>query len=289
MKKILSYIKSLITAFLVSITYIFGKKLGDATSAETLAMLRFAISSVCFLPFINYREYKNFNLRNTILIILASFFGIFLYNYLLFVAVNYTSVLNISVVNATVPVLTLLLSSILNLTIPTTKQFIAFLLSFIGVVLVITKGVFTAELLETSTGEIIMFVGVIGWVLYGFIIRALTKDFSQVFTTFITGLIGCLLLFLFSLHTQTIITMHHLNIYQWLYIGYIGSLGTAVVFFMYTGIIERIGPSRANLIIFSSSPIFVALISYFFLAIPLSLWQILGSLLVVGALAFQVL
>ena len=95
------------------------------------------------------------------------------------------------------------------------------------------------------------------------------------------------MLLILSFHNQTITSIYHLTPHQWLYIGYIGSLGTALVFFLYTGIIEKIGPTLANLIIFSSAPIFVVLISYFFLAIPLNIWQVVGGFFVLSGLVLQ--
>ncbi|MGE0207059.1 MAG: EamA family transporter, partial [Candidatus Babeliales bacterium] len=103
-------IQTFLSILLVSLTFILGKTLEHVSSPSLLSFLRFATSSLCFLPFVNYVSLRAISLKNFILMAIASLFGIVAFNVFFFSAVKYTSAINIALLNALVPLLTVITS-----------------------------------------------------------------------------------------------------------------------------------------------------------------------------------
>lgn len=268
-------------------TYIAGKFLTNIPAPEILSIIRFFLSSLCFLPFLCFQEFKKLSGAHIISIFIASFFGIFLYNYLFFIAINYTSAINISLVNATIPILTLLISAIIARELPFLKQIIAFILSFIGVGIVMTKGKLDSTIFVNGFGDFLMLLGAFSWVIYGLLIKRLMETLSPLFVTFLSGIFGCIPFLFFSLYGQHWSLLFSLTLRHWIALLYLGIFGTALTFWLYANIIKYLGPKKTNLYIFSLVPIFSTILSFFILGTTINLWQILGCFCVLLALWFN--
>jgi drug/metabolite transporter (DMT)-like permease len=261
--------------------------LSNIGGPEVIAMVRFGITSLCLLPLLDRHALKKISLKNIVTLILASFFGMFLYSYFLFSAVKYTSSVNIALVNATMPILTLFISCILYSSLPTPHQLSSFVLSFIGVTFVITKGIFDKSILTTSYGEFLMLIGAFTWVIYGFLIKNLMHSISPLLVTFLTCFSGFALLLFYTLYNHHIHLVGSLTNTHWIVLLYIGILGTAVTFWLYADIIREIGPKKTNLFIFSIVPLAAMLLAYMLFGTIMNFWQILGACCVGSALALQ--
>ncbi|MGE0207213.1 MAG: DMT family transporter [Candidatus Babeliales bacterium] len=276
--------------FFISLNYISGKFLSEVPCPAAIVLLRFLISSLLFLPFVSFSSVKEITRKDFLLIIVSSFFGVFAYNYLFFMAVKCTLPINISLVNALIPFLTLIYSAFIFNTKPTWKEIVLFCMSLIGIVFVITKGNFNLSLFKTFKGELYMLAGASCWVFYGFVIRAISKTIPTMTITFLTGLSGLVFLALFSLVGNIpLFTIPVLKKSEWLAIAYIGSFGTAGVFFLYNLILKYFTSKKTNLIVFSSVPITVACISAALLNQTLNEWQLSGGVLILASILPMVL
>lgn len=285
----LVYFEIALTILLIAGSYIFSKHLANASTPETLAMLRFALATLCYLPIVQWRAVKKFSWVDLGYILLAAFFGFFGYSSLFFNAIKYTSPINIALINATIPIMSLLVSIIIWQKLPTRIQFAAFVLSFTGVALTVTKGNFTQSLESIiNKGDLLMLAAACSWVLYGFIIKKiLDKKPDTLLVTALASFFGFVMLLAWGLATKTI-TVNHFNLtkLQTISIFYIGT-STALFAYLYSKVVNHLNPKMANFFIFSLVPIVTAFFSYIFLGIGGTIWQLLGGMLVLTALAIN--
>ena len=83
-------------------------------------------------------------------------------------------------------------------------------------------------------------------------------------------------------------TVSHLSSTEWLLILYIALMGTGLGYFLYAKSIEQIGPDMAAYIIYSMTPVWVVLLTFLFFDDPISTWEIIGSLCIIGSLALHI-
>ncbi len=273
-------------AALLAGNYIAGKIIVSAFQPMAGIILRFSLATLCFIPFLNHQEWKKITKKDALLLLSAGFVGGTLYYYFFFNALLTTSVISLSLINATVPLLTIICMALIFFHVPTIKQIGTLILSFIGVFLVITQGNIGADMFKGHIGELLMCFAALSWTIYSIIIKVIAGRFSSVFIVFTSGLLGVLFLLPVSLINGywEISTLTPLHIGAILYTG---TIGTALGFFLYTNAIRDLGPSTANFILFSLEPMFVALFSYIILGDQITKWHFVGGIFVLVALAIH--
>lgn len=246
----------------------------------SFVFLRYVIASACLFPFISKADYRSINARQLPTLLLLGFTGVLLYNVIFFVALQYTSPTTLILILATHPVITLLATSIIFGLMPNKHKLCAFVLSFAGVAMVITQGDLVKFSLSGSMGEKLMFCGVLIQVVYTMTLKRVSGLFSPQFLTFATGVSGLGFLFPLILHQDLIGLVHGLSLFNWMLMAFIGIFGTAVAIIFYSMAITEMGAVMTSLIVFSTMPIFVFLLSFFILGDSISIWQGGGGFMV---------
>jgi len=265
-------------------SYIATKLIINVIPPLSIAFLRTLIATLCFIPFITTNDFKSLNYKKIIGFFCLGFFGIFLYSMAVFYALSVTSSTNVALINAANPIFTLIAAAVFFNPIISKRTFIAFFLSFLGVVIVITKGDFDASIMQTSSGELVMVGAMLSWVIYGLIVTRLNHTFSPIFITFSANLVGSFLLLPGALNAGVLQTIAHLSFTQWLLILYIGVIGVAIGFSLYSYNIKNCGPSTTTFVVFSMLPVMTALLAYFVLERPIHQSQIIGGAMILAAL-----
>jgi drug/metabolite transporter (DMT)-like permease len=279
-----SYWYALMTSFLFAGTTIAGKIILVSKPPILIACSRFIISSICLMPFIDFKEFRRLTVRKVSIFLSIGFFGIFLFNLLLFNALRFTSASTVALISALNPLMTLAATSLVGLRMPNKQQRKAFVLAFLGVALVVTKGKFDPALMDAGTGELLIFASVVSNVIYSFLLKKMSDQFSPRALIFGAGMSGLFFLLPLAYFEGLYATLPFITTYEWLLLGFIGSLGTALSIVCYAVSIKKVGPAMSNLLVYSPMPIFVFLMAYFFLGNTISLWQAGGACLVLGSL-----
>lgn len=248
-----------------------------------LTLLRFSISTVCLVPFVQWKELRKLTYKTAISILFLGFVGIFFANYLYLTGISHSTAINAAIIMALIPILVLLLYCVIHGKLPRLAQLASFALSLCGVIIIISKGNF-ANAASFSSGDLYLFGAALCWASYGIVVKTITDKVSTFFITFAANFVS-LCFGLITCNIDEVYTvLPELTITHWLLLLYMGSLGTALNYFLYAEAMNHLGPPTAAFIIYGNTPIFVTILSYVLLGESLLLTQFVGMLMVLYAL-----
>ncbi|MGE0010548.1 MAG: DMT family transporter [Candidatus Babeliales bacterium] len=280
---------ALVAALMSAGIAIAGKFLATDLPSADLTLLRVSLASLCFLPYARTLSLKKLTKKDFGVLVLAGFFGIFLSNVLYFQGLAISSALHAALINALTPGLMLMCTCFYFRKLPTLEQMISFSLALLGVLLITMDGTFNWETLFNSTGNLLMLLSILCWVVYSISAKQKSETLPCTAFTFGALIIGTLLLVPITLQDNSLTTtLTHLTNMQWLLIGYIALIGTGLGYFLYAKSIEQIGPDMAAYIIYSMTPVWVVILTFLFFDDPITRWELAGSLCILGSLIIHI-
>lgn len=282
------WILTLLSSF-IGATYVLASKLlAQDINPISLTFLRIAIACLSFLPFIKIKTFKQLQKIDLYILILAGISGIFLTNILYFKSLETISALNAALINALVPLLMLIIASIYLRKIPRIVQLIAYLLGFLGVMLMITKyHTFSISALISDSGNMIMLLSVFFWVIYSMLAQYKTDSVSSEAFTFGALLCGLIPLAPLGTYYGLISLVQRLSVYEWFLLLYISIITTSFGYFLYAKSIQKIGPEKASFIVYNTTPLFVMILSYALYNESITTQEWIGSLCILVSLAIE--
>ena len=182
-KNYLAYTLLIVASLCWSGNFIVGK---FATLFEipplTLNVFRWISVWFILIPFTYQEIYYNRNyIKKNILVI--GFMGVITistFNSVVYFALNYTQVINAVLVLAAIPALTIILSSLMKIEKTNLFQIIGVILSFIGVITILTKANFEIlKNLDFNKGDITMVLAMFSWALYSTLLKKQKYELSQ--------------------------------------------------------------------------------------------------------------
>ncbi|WP_257009983.1 DMT family transporter [Evansella halocellulosilytica] len=263
--------------------FIVGKALEGTVPPFTLALFRFISATLFLLPFC----YKTIVLNHPLWkkewkpLIGLSITGIVLFNGCLYLSVNYTSSINAAIVDALTPAVAAILGFILLKETLTKGQSFGIVLSFGGILWIITRGSLETLLsLSFNIGDIIMLVGIIFWAIYSIIIKQHSHKFPIIAGLVMTMIIGCIILLPISIIEWFTVGFPNLRSWQVIVgIIYIGIFPSALALLAWYRGVREVGPAKAS-IFFNLVPVFTTILSILFLNESFTQHQLFGGMIV---------
>ena len=248
------------------------------TPASLTCLRYLLISLILFLIMYLRREKKFIPPKNCIIpLLLMGLTGIAINNVSQFTGLKYSTITNCTLIAATGPAVTAMLSAVFIRERLKLLQWIGIIISFIGVIFLITKG--SWEILanfQFNPGDILFFTCQIVWAAYSIIGLRVMKHLSAIAVTAWSGLLGSIEVALFALCTGQLGYVN-LDIAGWssfVFVVLCGGVGSML--FWNIGV-KNAGPSMAA--IFSNlTPIFGMLCGAIFLSEEIGIMQISGAL-----------
>ncbi len=278
-------VTALLCSFLWAGVTIAGKLLAGTIPAFAFAFIRYVLASLCLLPFILLsKKQEKITMRYVPVFLFLGFALVFLFNALFFVALYYAPATSVALIGATNPILTMLVSALVFRHIPNRYQLFSFLLSFAGAALVITQGKMGFAVLKGSVGEWLALAAVLCHIMYTLALQKVSAHYSPLFLTFVTGLSGLLFVLPFIANGEFVEVVVNLSLKQWGLLGYISCMGTALAIYLYSIAVKHMGPARTSLTSWGAMPVFVFMLASIVLGEHISVWQVLGGILVVSSL-----
>ena len=282
-KTIYTYIAMLVATFFWGLSFIWSKVLLEFYTPITIVFLRLVISSV-FLVFIGLitKRIQKFNKKDTLNLLLLSFFQPFLYFIGETTGLKYVSSTTASVLISTIPLFSPIaayyfLKEKLNL-----LNFIGILISIGGILLVLVKDDF--KISASPKGLSLMLLAVFAAIAYSVIVVKFAKKYN-VFTIItyqnIVGVFMFLPIFLFFDFQDFIDIKFTLEIFKPLL--YLSVFASSLAFILFTYGIKNLGVIKANTIA-NIIPVFTATFAFFLLGEKLSFINIIGIIIVVSGL-----
>ena len=180
----LAYIFLLLTVTFWAGNFIVGKfaSLNDVPPFS-LNFYRWFFAWLILAPFTlpEIIKKKDYIIKNYKLFIILGVTSITIFNSVVYYSLNFTQVINGVLMISTIPVMILFISSILKIEKTNVFQIIGVILSFIGVIIIITKvDLEILKNLDFNKGDITMVIAMFSWALYSSLLKKQKYEISQI-------------------------------------------------------------------------------------------------------------
>lgn len=262
---------------------ILGKLIVAEFPAAWTVFLRWVVGLILLIPIAQFIDKPSWNQiwrKNWALIISLAALSIVIYTYLSYASLQFTSATNSALFTTLTPGLIVLFSLIILREKVNAFQFIGLIASFIGVLIVLTKGNLL-QLFRThyNEGDAIMLLAVLSWTAYSLLLKK-AKGIPPVTLVAMIALVGAILmipfLFIQPIHFEKITSLGIIGV---IYMGVFPSVGS---FIFWNQGVKILGASKAG-ITMNLIPVFTAIISVI-LGHVLELSQMLGGLLTIAGM-----
>ena len=257
--------------------------LGRAASVSVppigLSFWRWAIAFAFFLPFVLPRIRQQWPVarREWRLLVVLGLLGVAVFHTFLYIAVNTTTAINVSVIYAATPALVPLLARLVLGSRIGGLQVSGILLSSFGIAIIVTRADLDAmRALQFATGDLWMIAAVIGWSLYSVLVKRRPADLHP--NTMLAGMMGWGLLMILPFYLWETLAIRTMPI-DWntaCIIGYVALFASIIAYLCYNRSIELIGPNRAALTA-HMLPLFAAILAVIFLDESLHFHHLAGA------------
>ncbi len=276
----------LLSVFIWSLNIAVTRYVTEYISPVSISFYRWLVAFIMLTPFMLPQLYKNRGLIQQHwkqLAVLAAF-GMVLYQGLSYSAAHYTTATNMGIINAFIPVFTILVSVFILKEWPNRFALLGCLISFSGLLLVIAKGHW-ANLLSLGghAGDAIMLAAVFFYAFYGVLLKKwqlkiplFISVYVQIFFALLYHLPFVLYFGLDAINAQ--------NVWSVLYAGMFPSLAAPLLWMLS---IQYLGPNQTS-IFMNLMPIVTAAIAYCWLAEQWTAYHSIGTALaILGVLLAQ--
>lgn len=224
-----------------------GKIAIEIMSPTQVAAWRFIIAGVVILALYWVKERPTWaSIKPYALIyLIMGIIGIFLMNIFLFKGLAVTSPINTSLITATNPLLTICLSVFLLKEKISFRQLEGIVISFMGVLLVLTNGSLTKLELITK-GDLYVLLATTLWALYGILGKKYAGNGSPLATTAITMAVGALFFLPYSSFSTGEATSTKV-MEAWLAVIFMALFCSVLAYLWWNQGISRIGANKTSL------------------------------------------
>ncbi|AOP35554.1 hypothetical protein A0128_17930 [Leptospira tipperaryensis] len=283
MNSIKPYLCLVLFALITGTTFQVAKEALLYFSPAQTGALRFVLASILLFTFVflSDRKLLKVNKEHLRSFIFLGIVGVFGFNFFFFLGMRKASPVNAAIIVALSPAITIFLSYILLKTKITFLQYLGTVVSFLGVLVVISDGNLSSirTVLE-GEGILFIFLAAACWALYSVGMKKYLKGVSTVQITTFTSFFGtiCLLL-LILLNGDYHIEWSKTPSSAWFAILYMAAFTTFFGYLFWNYGIQKVGPDKAA--IFGNLIPVVAMLTTLFLGESLNLFDVIGALLVI--------
>ncbi len=276
-----AYILLTIVTLLWAIGIVIARGVHEDIPLIGLSFWRWTTATLILLPLV-YSDLKNkihIVKANLGLLIIQGFLMIGA-GTLLFFAMNFTTAINATIVNATQPVITVAFAWLILGHRLKGIQMAGIVSAFIGVVIMISRADWNIiSELSFNTGDLLIIISIMGYALYAINIRKMPKDLSPFTSLSVILFAGSILILPFYI-IETIYVksfpVSPLNISIILLLALLVSIATLLMWNLANSVV---GPGRSGMFI-NLIPVYGIILAITFLGEQLFLYHIIGSALV---------
>ena len=224
---------------------------------------------------------KEYILQNYKLFIILGVTSITIFNSIVYYSLNFTQVISGVLMISTIPVMIMFFSSILKIEKTNVFQIIGVILSFLGVIIIITKANFEIlKNLDFNKGDITMVVAMFSWALYSTLLKRQKYELSQISLLQVVisfGLIFLIPVYFIEYQVGFRIDLDKPFILILLYVVLLPGLAS---FILWIKGISMIGANRSGVFL-HLMPIFSAIMAMIFFNEKFMFYHILGACFIV--------
>jgi len=280
------YLLLTITALVWGGNAVAGKLAVGHISPFLLTLLRWAVACAVLLPFaIPHLKQDWSTIRKNLPFLMAlGAIGFGIFNNLMYLALNYTTAINVAIEQGSMPLIVFALNYILFRTRVTSFQVLGFVITLTGVALTVTRGNLLAlGSLELNIGDVIMLAAIIVYGIYSVLLKK-KPDIHLISLLFVLGFSAFLGTIPFALYEVSTATIQWPDLQGWGVVFYAALFPSLVSQLFWVMGLEKIGSNRGGIFI-NLVPIFGSLLAILILGEAFQLYHGIGLLLVLGGIA----
>ena len=238
--------------------------INDNISPLTSAALRFVIAALILLLLrLGKRPQSDVKLTNksVLSLFVIATVGVTVQNFFIFYAMSFTTPVNAAVVQANIPLVTVLLSGLILSTTISSRAILGAIVSFLGVVIVITGGKFHS--IESNIGDFYMLIALVSGCLYTILAKRLTSSIpvsQQLRWVLSIGAVQMLAIAMYQIDFRS--SLHEITLIDLSLIAYMSLFGTLIAYYFWMKGAIVLGPAKMSSL-FNIMPVFTLLISFF--------------------------
>lgn len=265
---------------------VLGRYLREDVPPFGITFWRWAVAVVILLPLAWPHLKAGWPLirRHWVRLTLLGAYICFVGNAFIYLAVQQTTAINAGLVNATQPMLIVVLAWILLGDRITRLQAAGVLLSLVGVVVVVARGSLDTLLaLELNPGDLLMSVATMGFALYAVYLRKVPPEIPRwalVWCVFAGGALCSLPFYIWETVSGDPMVWNETTLIS---LAYLAVFPSVLAIYFWTQAVQALGPSRAGPFIYLI-PVFASVMSVLFLEDSLHLYHVVGFVLVVAGI-----
>jgi len=246
-----------------------GKHALGEVHALTLMIWRFTIASICLL---GYAKWKHIAIpiltpKQWAYAISISIVGVSGFNLGVFTGLAHTNASNGALIMALSPLATSLISSLLQLKLPTRSTMFSLVVCLSGVLIVLTNGELERLLsFEFNQGDQMIFLGMLCWSVYTYLTQSISLWMPIIAFTLVgmvsgVAVISLVAVFSTDVHPlQESLAISQSVLADLLFIGVFGTVGG---YLLWISGVKQLGAANASLF-FNFVPVFAALTAFFY-------------------------
>ena len=252
----------------------------------SLNFYRWLFAWLILIPF-TYNEIilnKNYIINNYKFFILLGITSVTVFNSIVYYSLNFTQVISGVLMISTIPVMIMFISSILNIERANKFQLAGVVLSFLGVITVITKANFDVlRNLNFNKGDLTMVIAMLSWATYSALLKVKKQDVSQLCLLQIIISFG--LLFLIPVYIVELILGYRIeiNLPFTLTLAYVVLFPGLLSFICWIKGISMIGPNRSGIFL-HLMPILSAIMAMIIFDEKFMFFHALGALFILSGI-----
>jgi len=224
---------------------------------------------------------KEYVIQNYKLFIILGVTSITIFNSIVYYSLNFTQVISGVLMISTIPVMIMFFSSILKIEKTNVFQIIGVILSFLGVIIIITKANFEIlKNLDFNKGDITMVIAMFSWALYSTLLKRQKYELSQI--SLLQVVISFGLIFLIPVYFIEYQVGFRINLDKpfILILSYVVLFPGLASFILWIKGISMIGANRSGVFL-HLMPIFSAVMAMIFFNEKFMFYHILGACFII--------
>jgi RarD protein len=163
---------------------------------------------------------------------------------------EYTSASNTGWIIGITPVFMLILGLIFFNEKITSIQLVGIILSFFGLLLLVSKGDFTSINLISNKGDILVLISAGTWAIYSIVGKKITLNYSPLMTIIYLFLIMTVYIAPFTINRENINAVIHLSFSVWLAILFLGIFCSAVAYVLWAEAMNEMPASKVGVFLY---------------------------------------
>jgi len=252
----------------------------DQVAPIAINLFRWLGAFVLLTPFALPGTIKNWPVIRPKLLPLTglAILSITLYNSLLYFSANFTTAVNITLINTLIPVATLLIAWRVLGNRPRLLQLIGITVSIIGVLLILTQGQLLQLLtLSLGQGDLLMLAAVTSWSLFTVLLKKISIKLSPIIVLYVLIMLGLpFLIFAYGIEALFFRfywpSLSHMGLLAYLWV-----FPSILAYIFWTYGVQKIGAEVASLSI-TLMPLFGAILAITFLGESIYWFHIAGGM-----------